>query len=311
MFIKKHFSAGNLLPEGTLPTKIQLFKTGNNPNSYEDVAFYNPELKDVILSNQLNKDGRDLLPIDCEHQRGSSQGWFSLTLDDTGIYADNIEWTNKGKEALSNREYRFYSPTFYTDKDGNITQIDSLALTNSPALYGLKPIVASKQIEDLEIMATDLEVEEEKVEAAEPVEDVVETPADEKDQMIADLVAQNEALQSQLADALAKLDEISQAELAKEKDAVVDSLELSSDEEKEFFRRMPLDSVKEYAKIVANKKTVVKTVEPIVVETKEFVNNKKPNSVVVEVTNKNLPTLEQIQARAQQFANMRNIKGIK
>jgi hypothetical protein len=312
--MKKHFSAGNILPEGTLPTKIQLFKTGNNPNSYKNIAIYNPELKDIILSNQLEKDGRDLLPIDLEHLRGSSQGWFTLSLDDTGIYADNIQWTNKGKEALSNREFRFYSPTFMTDKEGNITQIDSFALTNSPALYGLTPIVASKEkvptienkvIKELETMST-----ENTIEAADPVVDttVVDASVDEKDKQIADLTAQNESLQSHLADALSKLDEISQAEMAKEKDSILSSLELSSDAEKLFFSRMNVDSLKEYALIVASKKTKQSIVEPIVVETKEFVNNKKPNTNVVEMTKGNLPTLEQLQAQAQRFANQRNTK---
>jgi phage I-like protein len=311
--LRKYYSSNNVIPEvkeGALPTRIQLFKAGNNPNSYQETAVYNPELKETILSNQLNQDGRDLYPIDLEHERGASQGWFSLTLDEEGIWADNIQWTKKGTQALLDREFRYYSPTFFTDEEGNIIQIDSFALTNSPALYGLTPIVASKESKEMSTVSDKVEEFKAAVEASDPMG--TEEPMDEKDQVISDLQSQNEMLQSKLSEALAKLDAIEQEKMAKEKEDTLASIDFTSEEEKQFFSKLSLDALKEYSQIKGQSKSVAlhkeEVIEEIKIEEPEFTKKEKPSTNVLSLSKKStLPSIEQIQARAQQIADQRKL----
>jgi phage I-like protein len=55
----------------------------------------------------------------------------------------DIEWTRKATERLKDREYRYFSPTFYHDK-GRITEYVNTALTNLPATKDQEPLVASR-----------------------------------------------------------------------------------------------------------------------------------------------------------------------
>lgn len=62
-------------------------------------------------------------------------GWFRnfTTEVDGSIWAD-VEWNSRGKKAVSEKEYKYISPVFTRDKDGNITEILRAALTNNPNL---------------------------------------------------------------------------------------------------------------------------------------------------------------------------------
>ncbi|MEM5790244.1 MAG: phage protease, partial [Syntrophobacteraceae bacterium] len=55
------------------------------------------------------------------------------------------EWTTKAREYLANKEYRYFSPVFYTSKaTKRLVALVRVALTNAPRLRGIEPIV-SKQ----------------------------------------------------------------------------------------------------------------------------------------------------------------------
>ncbi|MBR0100297.1 MAG: hypothetical protein IJP90_11370, partial [Treponema sp.] len=62
-------------------------------------------------------------------------GWFRnfTTEADGSIWAD-VEWNSRGQKAVSEKEYKYISPVFTRDKDGNITEILRAALTNNPNL---------------------------------------------------------------------------------------------------------------------------------------------------------------------------------
>jgi phage I-like protein len=45
-----------------------------------------------------------------------------------------VEWTDRGKEALEKKEYRYISPVFTSSASGEITAILRAALTNNPNL---------------------------------------------------------------------------------------------------------------------------------------------------------------------------------
>ena len=62
-------------------------------------------------------------------------GWFrNFTVEaDGSIWAD-VEWNARGRKAVAEKEYKYISPVFTRDKDGNITEILRAALTNNPNL---------------------------------------------------------------------------------------------------------------------------------------------------------------------------------
>lgn len=87
--------------------------------------------------------------IDYEHQtlrdvQAPAGGWIKeLALKSDGIFA-KVEWTKRAKDYLQNREYRYLSPVVMVrKKDRKASQIHSVALTNTPAINGMMPIVNS------------------------------------------------------------------------------------------------------------------------------------------------------------------------
>lgn len=87
--------------------------------------------------------------IDYEHQtlkdvQAPAGGWIKeLVLKSDGIFA-KVEWTKKAREYLQNREYRYLSPVvLIRKKDHKASQLHSVALTNTPAINGMTPIVNS------------------------------------------------------------------------------------------------------------------------------------------------------------------------
>lgn len=90
--------------------------------------------------------------IDYEHQtlrdvQAPAGGWIKeLVLKNDGIFA-KVEWTKKARDYLQNREYRYLSPVVLVrKKDHKATQLHSIALTNTPAINGMMPIVNSTKL---------------------------------------------------------------------------------------------------------------------------------------------------------------------
>jgi phage I-like protein len=85
-----------------------------------------------------------MLPIDENHatdlaapQGGQAPalGWMkNLCADATGAIWADVEWTDRGRDALAKREYRFVSPVFGSTAGGEINTILRAALTNNPNL---------------------------------------------------------------------------------------------------------------------------------------------------------------------------------
>jgi len=92
---------------------------------------------------------RDELVIDYDHQSllkkengqpAPAAGWFSQVVwrEGEGLFAVNIKWTDKARQMIAAREYRYVSPVFvFDDQTGDIQRLVGLALTNTPALTSL------------------------------------------------------------------------------------------------------------------------------------------------------------------------------
>lgn len=97
---------------------------------------------------------KNRLVIDYEHQSLAAAqngqpvpaaGWFrSLEWrQGEGLFATDVEWTEKATAMIKAGEYRYISPVFaYDPKTGDVLSIVSAALTNTPALDGMQEVAA-------------------------------------------------------------------------------------------------------------------------------------------------------------------------
>lgn len=134
-----------------VPEVIQLLPLGavtsTKGNFFVDKESYR------LMSSAMQQHGVDIV-VDYEHQtlsggKAPAAGWIKeLMLTDTGIDV-RVEWTDEAAAYLSNRQYRYTSPVILARKtDGKAVKLLSLALTNSPAIDGMVPIVNSGFYED-------------------------------------------------------------------------------------------------------------------------------------------------------------------
>lgn len=94
----------------------------------------------------------------------SAAGWFTKFVVDPikGLFA-SLKLTKRGKELLENREYRYTSPTFMLNENGEPVDMHSVSLTNTPAFKGfINPVINSEAtpIDDVNESITNMNKEE-------------------------------------------------------------------------------------------------------------------------------------------------------
>ncbi len=101
-----------------------------------------------LMKAEIARHGVDVV-VDYEHQtldgvQAPAAGWVKdLSIQDGHIVA-KVEWTDRAAAYLKNREYRYLSPVITVRKaDNKATGLHSLALTNTPAIDHMDPIVNS------------------------------------------------------------------------------------------------------------------------------------------------------------------------
>lgn len=89
------------------------------------------------------------LVIDYEHQsldntQAPAAGWITEIGSEDDAVTAKVKWTDKAEEYLRNREYRYLSPVVLIRKsDRKAVAVQSVALTNTPAIDGMFPVVNS------------------------------------------------------------------------------------------------------------------------------------------------------------------------
>ncbi len=141
---------GNNIELDGAPEVISVLPLGHVVSSKGEFDVDEESLK--LINEGIAQRGVDLV-VDYEHQtlgkgEAPAAGWVrALRLADGCIEAA-VEWTPRGAEYLKNREYRYLSPVVNVRKaDNKVIGLHSLALTNTPAIRGMSPIVNSDTFE--------------------------------------------------------------------------------------------------------------------------------------------------------------------
>ncbi|ALF87437.1 MULTISPECIES: phage protease [Ralstonia solanacearum species complex] len=105
----------------------------------------------IALAEQQKND----ILVDYDHQslnkerngqRADAAGWIPRTLEwreGKGLYATNIAWVGDAAQLIAQKKYRYISTVFfYSPVTGEVLEILSVALTNTPALDGLEAVAA-------------------------------------------------------------------------------------------------------------------------------------------------------------------------
>lgn len=139
-----------------VPELITILPLGNVSSEKGD--FFVDRESFEMIKQRMQKRKIDIV-VDYEHQtlenvQAPASGWIKdIRLQNNCIVA-KVDWTDKAKSYLRNKEYRYLSPVVLVrKKDCKAMEIHSVALTNTPAINGMIPIVNSiKPIHQNEIV---------------------------------------------------------------------------------------------------------------------------------------------------------------
>lgn len=132
-------------PTGEALTKLQIAKLGKG---FKDARYGVFD----ITADQVHRWSQNLAklpggraPIDLDHladravvRRTEAAGWITDVTLEGGVPVAEVEWTSLGADAIRDKRYLFFSPTYgpWTDEKGAVTQdvLQGGALTNRPFL---------------------------------------------------------------------------------------------------------------------------------------------------------------------------------
>ncbi len=129
-----------------VPNEIKILPVGmvksQKGNFYVDKESYS------LMKEDMENHGVDIV-IDYEHQtlkdcQAPAGGWIKKLEYTPDAIVAKVEWTPRAKQYLSDKEYRYLSPVVLTRReDKKAVKLHSLALTNTPAIDSMFPIINS------------------------------------------------------------------------------------------------------------------------------------------------------------------------
>lgn len=207
--------------DGVVPTEIQLIPYGVHDTPKYGKIVVDDESLTAIMNERAKRKNDDV--IDYEHQTfadppiiAPAAGWIKKLINKgkDGIWGV-IEWTEKARQMIVNKEYRYFSPITWTrKKDGKVLDLMGGGLTNFPNIDGMVPLINKREFR------ADAEIQNHKEDTAmlQKLLELLGLPA--------------ETTEEQLLEAIAKLKEAATAkpeEAAAANKAVLDALGLKED----------------------------------------------------------------------------------
>lgn len=147
-----------ILPEGKAPEWIEIIPAGPEIVCRDKRKYKNLAPEGIVTAFKEND---AFLPVDYEHSSelrapeglsAPAVGWIvEMEVRQGSIWA-KIDWTEEGAAAVASKSYRYISPAFWADsRNGSITSIDSIALTNNPAMR-LNAIASKNKQENTQML---------------------------------------------------------------------------------------------------------------------------------------------------------------
>lgn len=204
--------AGSINLNSKLPHIIEIARVaeGDHP-SYGKISITKETLAAFKENFKSKVTGVDLA-INEDHLKNEAFGWFKdvfLSFDETVCYAQ-IVWNSKGTQALSEKEYRYFSPEFrfnyvhpHTGKEHGPTLLGG-ALTNYPFLKmdAITELNSKQKTTEVKKMSKDTQIDlsvhnEKIVELSEKISKANAALETEKEKNI-ELSSKNEKLEAEL-----------------------------------------------------------------------------------------------------------------
>jgi phage I-like protein len=127
--------------QGEVPTRVQLLPPGPAIEGRDGRTWALPDAMAVAAASNAflpNHSIDENHAVDLKAPYGDPSpalGWFSnVAVEANGSLWADVLWTKRGKDAVSNLEYRYLSPVLAHGKDGCITAVLRASLTNNPNL---------------------------------------------------------------------------------------------------------------------------------------------------------------------------------
>jgi len=132
--------------EGKVPAEIQVIPYGHHDTPKGPFTLDDEGARVIVEAFEAQTND---MVIDYEHQtiadppvEAPAAGWIKKLVNRgaEGIWAV-IEWTDRAKQYIANREYRYVSPVFLKRiSDNRVIRLINVALTNQPNIDGMVPL---------------------------------------------------------------------------------------------------------------------------------------------------------------------------
>ena len=133
-----------------LPTEVRIFSWGLNPTKKGPVYLTKAGASKII--EEYQKDGHALV-FDKEHLMLSpnasaedmeAQGCYKLSLREDGLWLTDIRWVPDAEKKIRDGKLLYFSPAVLKTRSTNVaTKLINTALTNLPAMKGVRPLLMS------------------------------------------------------------------------------------------------------------------------------------------------------------------------
>jgi phage I-like protein len=154
--MKDIFIAMNVqLVNGAAPEWVQLLPAGPNIVGRDGRHWiFGPDEMASVL-NRFAGNGLELV-VDREHatelkgpqgDEAPAAGWVTELADRNGELWGRLDWTERGRNQVESKEYRYLSPVFNYRKDLRVHSLESAGLTNKPNLH---LTALNRQVETME-----------------------------------------------------------------------------------------------------------------------------------------------------------------
>jgi phage I-like protein len=127
------------------PAEIQVIPYGNVDTPKGPYTLDAESAQAVMKAFETSQND---MVIDYEHQtlqgvEAPAAGWIKKLINkgEEGIWA-GVEWTERAKQYIANKEYKYVSPVFLKRiSDNKVVRLINVALTNQPNIDGMVPLI--------------------------------------------------------------------------------------------------------------------------------------------------------------------------